>query len=109
MTCEDNRPCPDQKELPAFAVSDLDDERLEQLAVHLDDCELCGIVMDEFPIDSHSGLVAEDLCTEHQSSKVFQLGLVFQGYWLLHLRFLRHHLRDRRRIAFHLHPNDSTC
>ena len=59
MTRQHNTTCPNQKELLDFAVGDLDDERLEQLAVHLDDCELCGMVVDEFSMPPNSGLVAD--------------------------------------------------
>jgi eukaryotic-like serine/threonine-protein kinase len=52
-------PCPELAELWAFAVGDLADARLEQLAKHVDQCELCGDVVDGPSKHRDSGLVAE--------------------------------------------------
>jgi serine/threonine protein kinase len=59
MTCDQNTPCPDPIELKAFAVGDLTDLRIEQLAAHIDACNSCGIVVDDVSKHHESGLVAE--------------------------------------------------
>lgn len=79
MNRELNRACPNQKELRAFAVGDLDDERLEQLALHLVDCAMCGTVVDEFSMHPHSGLVA-DLRTINIPSADLDRSLDSQGF-----------------------------
>ena len=54
-----NTSCPETGELAAFAIGDLVDARLEHLAKHIDQCDLCGFVVDEISKQSDSGLVAE--------------------------------------------------
>lgn len=59
MPSDQITPCPESAELWAFAAGDLADARLEQLARHVDQCELCGTVVDAPSKHSDSGLVAE--------------------------------------------------
>ncbi len=59
MTIDSNQHCPDKPELEAFAVGELADSQLGQLAEHIDHCESCGMVVDEAARQVESGLVAE--------------------------------------------------
>lgn len=59
MPSDQKSPCPESAELWAFAVGDLADARLEHLAQHVDQCELCGRVLDAPSEHSDWGLVAE--------------------------------------------------
>ena len=59
MTNDQATNCPDQTELGAFAVGDLSDARLEQLAQHIDECKSCGIEVDNVSELHGSGLIAE--------------------------------------------------
>lgn len=60
-----NAPCPTLGDLAAFAVGDVTDSRLEQLATHIEVCELCGVIVDRVSAEDSSSLV-----TELQSMKV---------------------------------------
>lgn len=51
--------CPDKKELEAFAIGELPDARLDQLAGHIDRCDSCGQIVDKATTDDKSGLIGE--------------------------------------------------
>ena len=51
--------CPDRNELSAFAVGDVSDWRLAQLAEHIEECDACGVALDVVSMQEDSGLVAE--------------------------------------------------
>ena len=61
MAGDKTRACPKKIELFAFAVGDLAEARLEQLANHVDECEACGNVVDEVTQENESGLELQSI------------------------------------------------
>lgn len=59
MTNDTQSRCPEQYELAAFSVGDLSNQRLEQVADHIDHCEPCGNVVDYIASQTKTGLLAE--------------------------------------------------
>lgn len=59
MMPSENTPCPELAELTAFANGDLTDAKLEHLAIHIDQCESCGMIVDASTKLDDSELVAE--------------------------------------------------
>lgn len=51
--------CPDRNELSAFAIGEVPDWRLKQLAEHIEECDACGVALDSVAKQENSGLVAE--------------------------------------------------
>ena len=51
--------CPDRSELSAFAVGEISDWRLKQLAEHIEECDACGVALDAVSKQENFGLVAE--------------------------------------------------
>lgn len=70
MTEDQSEGCPKPDELMAFATGDLNDWRLEQLASHVEQCDLCGIVVDEASKRSDSELVSELRAINFQSTEI---------------------------------------
>lgn len=51
--------CPDRNELTAFAIGDVPEWRLKQLAEHIEVCDACGVALDIVARQEDSGLIAE--------------------------------------------------
>jgi len=59
MTIDLKPACPDPSELSAFAIGDVSNFRLEQLAEHIDVCPDCGTLVDRLSRQVDHGLVTE--------------------------------------------------
>ncbi|QEG23124.1 protein kinase domain-containing protein [Mariniblastus fucicola] len=60
--------CPDSDELGAFAIGNVPESRLSQLAQHVEQCVACGVAIDAASSQDDSGLVAELQSMNLQSS-----------------------------------------
>lgn len=59
MTDETRVNCPDLNELSAFSIGNVSEARLNELAIHVEQCSLCGVALDAVCTREDSGLVAE--------------------------------------------------